>query len=326
MPPLEPTKVLWHNGKLIPWDEATVHVGTHVLHYGSSVFEGIRCYKTERGSAVFRLDEHARRLVDSAKIYRMDLGMDAATLANACLETVRANEMQHCYIRPIAFRGYHSLGVNPIPCPVETWVMVWKWGAYLGEEALEHGVDVKISTWNRAAPNTMPFMAKAGSNYMSSALIKMEALEEGYAEGIALSPDGYLSEGSGENLFVVRSNVIFTPPLHASILPGITRDSIITLARDLGFEVRQEQLPRESLYIADEAFFTGTAVEVTPIRSVDRIPVGDGKRGPVTELLQRHFFDLVEGRSEDPYGWLTPVYDTDVDDAAAELAGEVAEA
>lgn len=322
MAALEPTKMLWHNGELVPWADATVHVGTHVLHYGSSVFEGIRCYKTEQGSAVFRLDEHARRLVDSAKIYRMDLSHDAGAIAAACLETVRANEMEHCYIRPIAFRGYHSLGVNPLPCPVETWVMVWKWGAYLGESALEDGVDVKVSTWNRAAPNTSPFMAKAGSNYMSSALIKMEAIEEGYAEAIALTTDGYVSEGSGENVFLVRGDVIFTPPLHASILPGITRDSVITLARDLGFEVRQEPLPRESLYIADEVFFSGTAVEITPVRSVDRIQIGAGTRGPVTEQLQRHFFDIVKGRSEDPYGWLTPVYEEPTGAEAAAFAGE----
>ena len=322
MPALEPTKVLWHNGELVAWDDATVHVGTHVLHYGSSVFEGIRCYKTEQGSAVFRLQEHARRLVDSAKIYRMDTGYDAAALAEACLATVRANEMEHCYIRPIAFRGYHSLGVNPLPCPVETWVMVWKWGAYLGETALEDGVDVKVSTWNRAAANTMPFMAKAGANYMSSALIKMEALDEGYAEAIALTTDGFVSEGSGENIFLVRDDVIFTPPLHASILPGITRDSVITLARDLGFEVRQEPLPREALYIADEVFFTGTAVEITPIRSVDRVKIGAGRCGPVTEQLQRHFFDIVEGRSEDPYGWLTPVYGEETDAEQAAFAGE----
>ncbi len=322
MAALEPTKVLWHNGKLVPWAEATVHVGTHVLHYGSSVFEGIRCYKTEKGSAVFRLDEHSRRLVDSAKIYRMDTGQDAAGIAAACLETIRANEMEHCYIRPIAFRGYHSLGVNPMPCPVELWVMVWKWGAYLGETALEEGVDVKVSTWNRAAPNTMPFMAKAGSNYMSSALIKMEALEEGYSEAIALTTDGFVSEGSGENIFVVRDDVIFTPPVHSSILPGITRDSVITLARDLGFEVRQTPLPRETLYIADEVFFTGTAVEITPVRSIDRIKVGEGQRGPVTEQLQRHFFDIVKGRSEDPYGWLTPVYAQEADAEEASFAGE----
>lgn len=323
MPPLVPTKLLWHNGELVPWDDAKVHVGTHVLHYGSSVFEGIRCYKTERGSAVFRLPEHARRLYDSAKIYRMDTGYSVQELADACLETIRANEMEHCYIRPIVFRGYHSLGVNPLPCPVETWVMVWQWGAYLGEEALENGVDVKVSTWNRMAPNTMPFMAKAGSNYMSSALIKMEALEEGYSEAIALTPDGYVSEGSGENLFVVRNDVVFTPPLSSSILPGITRDSVITLARDLGYEVRQtQQLPRESLYIADEVFFSGTAAEITPVRSIDRITVGEGKRGPITEQLQRHFFDIVHGKAEDPYGWLTPVYETEPSTTETALAGE----
>lgn len=319
---LEASAKIWHNGELIPWDDAQIHVCSHVVHYASAVFEGLRCYKTQSGPGVFRLDDHIKRLCQSARIYRMPIGFDAEELEEACLETIRANEMEHCYIRPIAFRGYHSLGVNPLSCPVEMWVMVWQWGAYLGESALEEGVDVKVSTWNRPAPNTMPFMAKAGSNYMSSALIKMEAVEEGYAEAIALTTDGFVSEGSGENIFVVRDDVIFTPPLHASILPGITRDSVITLARDLGFEVRQEQLPREALYIADEVFFTGTAVEITPIRSIDRMTIGDGRRGPVTEQLQRQFFDIVTGRSEDPYGWLTPVYGEETDAAEAAFAGE----
>ena len=310
MPKLAPTKSIWHNGSLIPWEDATVHVGTHVLHYGSSVFEGIRCYKTERGSAVFRLPEHCRRLVESARIYNMPLKFDAAALAEGCLETIRANEMEHCYIRPIVFRGYHSLGVNPMPCPTETYVMVWEWGAYLGEEALKSGVDVKISTWNRLAPNTLPSLAKCGANYMAAQLVKMEALQEGYAEAISLDTRGFVAEGSGENLFVVRDNVIYTTPLTASILSGITRDSIMKLARDLGYQIVEGDMPREFLYIADEAFFTGTAAEVTPIRSVDRRTVGEGSRGPITEQLQRHFFDIVSGRGEDPYGWLTPVYES----------------
>ena len=317
---LEASKFIWRDGELIPWEEATVHVGTHVLHYGSSVFEGIRCYDTERGPAVFRLPEHLRRLVDSARIYRMPLAYDVEALGEAVLETIRANEMRHCYIRPLVIRGYHSLGVNPLPCPVETWIMVWKWGAYLGEEALEQGVDVKVSTWNRLAPNTMPSLAKCGANYMNAQLIKMEAIQEGYAEAIALNTDGFVSEGSGENLFVVRGDVLLTPPLSAGILSGITRDSVMTLARDLGYEVRETEIPRELLYVADELFFTGTAAEITPIRSVDRVVVGEGRRGPVTEELQRHFFDLVNGRSEDLYGWLTPVYVGE--ESRAEVVGE----
>ncbi len=317
---LEASKFIWRDGELIPWEEATVHVGTHVLHYGSSVFEGIRCYDTERGPAVFRLPEHLRRLVDSARIYRMPLAYDVEALGEAVLETIRANEMRHCYIRPLVIRGYHSLGVNPLPCPVETWIMVWKWGAYLGEEALEQGVDVKVSTWNRLAPNTMPSLAKCGANYMNAQLIKMEAIQEGYAEAIALNTDGFVSEGSGENLFVVRGDVLLTPPLSAGILSGITRDSVMTLARDLGYEVRETEIPRELLYVADELFFTGTAAEITPIRSVDRVVIGAGRRGPVTEELQRHFFDLVNGRSEDLYGWLTPVYVGE--ESRAEVVGE----
>ncbi len=322
MPALEPTPHLWHNGKLIPWAEATVHVGTHALHYGSSVFEGIRCYKTERGPAVFRLPEHSRRLVDSARIYRMDLDYDADALAEACLETIRANEMEHCYIRPIVFRGYHSLGVDPLPCPIETYIMVWEWGAYLGEEALEAGADLKVSSWNRMAPNTLPFMAKAGANYMNSQLVKMEALGDGFAEAIALTPNGLVSEGSGENIFVVRDEIIHTPSTASSILPGITRDCVITLARDLGFEVRETDIPREMLYIADEVFMSGTAAEITPVRSIDRVQVGAGRRGPVTAQIQRHFFDIVQGRSDDLYGWLTAVYPAASDPRKEALAGE----
>lgn len=322
MPPLKPSKFLWHNGEMVPWDDAKVHIGTHVLHYGSSVFEGIRCYETQRGSAVFRLSEHMRRLLDSARIYRMDMGIDLEGLNTAALETIRVNEMKHCYIRPIVFRGFNSLGVNPLPCPVETWIMVWEWGAYLGEEALENGVDVKVSTWNRLAPNTMPALAKAGANYMNAQLIKMEAVQEGFAEAIALGRDGYVSEGSGENIFVVRDDVMYTPPLSSGILSGVTRDSVMTIARDLGFEVRERVVPREMLYIADEIFFTGTAAEITPIRSVDRVTVGAGKRGPVTEQIQRAFFDIVHGRGEDVYDWLTPVYTEDLAEAEEAVAEE----
>jgi branched-chain amino acid aminotransferase len=322
MAALEPTPYLWHNGKLIPWAEATVHVGSHALHYGSSVFEGIRCYKTERGPAVFRLPEHCRRLVDSGRIYRMELDYGAEQLAEACLETIRANEMEHCYVRPIALRGYHSLGVNPLPCPIETYIMVWEWGAYLGEEALEAGADLKVSSWNRVAPNTLPFMAKAGANYMNSQLIKMEAATEGFAEAIALTPAGLVSEGSGENVFIVRDEVIHTPSAASSILPGITRDCVITLALDLGFEVRETDVPREMLYIADEVFMSGTAAEITPVRSIDRIQIGAGRRGAVTEQIQRRFFEIVQGRTDDLYGWLTPVYPETRGSRSPALAGE----
>ena len=305
---LKPSAKIWHNGELIPWDEANLHVCSHVVHYASAVFEGIRCYNTENGSAVFRLQEHIKRLTQSARIYRMPIGYSAEALEEACLETIRANEMESCYIRPIVFRGYHSLGVNPLPCPVEAYVAVWEWGSYLGDEALEQGVDVMVSSWNRVAANTLPGIAKAAANYMNAQLIKMEALANGYAEGIALDSRGYVSEGSGENIFVVRNGRLITPPLAAAVLPGITRDCIILLARELGYEVVESDIPREKLYIADEVFFTGTAAEVTPIRSIDKITVGSGRRGPITEALQKAFFAHVEGRVDDAHGWLTPVY------------------
>jgi len=298
---------IWHNGELIPWDEANIHVCSHVVHYASAVFEGIRCYKTENGSAVFRLDDHIKRLVQSAHIYRMKIDFSADELEEACLETIRANDMESCYIRPIVFRGYHSLGVNPMPCPVEAYVAVWEWGKYLGEEAIESGVDVMVSSWNRVATNTLPGIAKAAANYMNAQLIKMEALENGYSEGIALDARGYVSEGSGENIFVVQNGKLSTPPLAASVLPGLTRDCIMVLARELGYEVVEQDIPRESLYIADEVFFTGTAAEVTPVRSIDKIKVGKGSRGPITEELQKLFFAHVEGRVDDTHGWLTPV-------------------
>jgi len=299
---------IWMNGSLVDWADARIHIASHVVHYGSGVFEGARCYATPRGSACFRLDAHMRRLYDSARIYRMTPEVDQATLTGAVLETIRANAFKACYIRPIIYRGYHTLGVNPFPCPVDAAVLTWEWGAYLGQDALERGVDVRVSSWSRAAPNTFPTLAKSSANYANSQLIKMEAIAEGYSEGIALDSFGYLSEGSGQNLFIVRDDTIYTPPLTASILPGITRDTVITLARGLGFRVREEMLPRELLYIADEAFFAGTAVEITPIRSVDKIPIGEGRRGPVTEALQRAFFDLINGDAPDRHGWLTYVY------------------
>jgi branched-chain amino acid aminotransferase len=308
MPGLKPSAKIWHNGELIPWDDAKIHICSHVVHYASAVFEGIRCYKTKHGSAVFRLEDHVKRLTQSAHIYRMPIEYSADALEEACLETIRANEMESCYIRPIVFRGYHSLGVNPLPCPVEAYVIVWEWGKYLGEEALENGVDVMVSSWNRVATNTLPGIAKAAANYMNAQLIKMEALENGYTEGIALDARGYVSEGSGENLFMVRDRTLITPPLSASVLPGITRDCVMVLARELGYEVSEDDIPRESLYIADEVFFTGTAAEITPIRSIDKVPIGIGRRGPITEEIQKAFFAHVEGRVEDTHGWLTPVY------------------
>jgi len=298
---------VWMNGRIVEWKNATIHVASHVIHYGSAVFEGARCYKTPKGSAFFRLDAHLRRLYDSARIYRMDYGLDRALLTQAVVETVQANGLDACYIRPLIYRGYHTLGVNPIPCPVEAAILVWEWGAYLGDDALEQGVDVRVSSWNRAAQNTFPAMAKSTANYANAALIKMEAVVDGYSEGIALNPDGLVSEGSGQNLFVVRDDIIYTPPMSASVLPGITRDSVMTLARDLGYQVREQDLPREMLYLADEVFFVGTAAEVTPIRSIDKIQVGAGRRGPISRAIQQAFFVFINGVLPDRYGWLQPV-------------------
>jgi branched-chain amino acid aminotransferase len=298
------TGKIWMNGTLVDWTDATIHVASHVVHYGSGVFEGARCYETVRGPACFRLDAHLRRLLDSARIYRLETPYDQEALTTAVLDLIRVNRYRACYIRPLVYRGYHSLGVSPFPCPVDVAIMLWEWGAYFTTEAIEEGLDVKVSTWSRMAPNTLPAMAKSVANYANSQLIKMEAVQEGYAEGIALDTDGTVSEGSGQNVFVVRDNVIYTPGLGASILAGITRDSVITIARDLGFQVREETVPREMLYLADELFFVGTAVEVTPIRSVDRIRVGQGRRGPVTRAIQERFFEIVRGETDDPYGWL----------------------
>jgi branched-chain amino acid aminotransferase len=301
------SELIWMNGKLVPWDDARIHVGSHVIHYGSAVFEGIRCYKTARGPAVFRLDAHTERLFGSAKIYWMDVPWSAEQVNAAILETIAANRLESCYVRPVIYRGYGQLGVNPLGTPVEMAILVWEWGKYLGAEALEQGVDVCVSSWTRMAPNTLPAMAKTAANYMNSQLIKVEAVKGGFAEGIALDSHGYVSEGSGENLFVVSKGRLLTPPLVSSILPGITRDTVLTLARRLDIPVEEKALPREALYLADEIFFTGTAAEVTPIRSVDRVTVGRGKRGPVTEELQKAFFDVIEGRADDEHGWLTPV-------------------
>ncbi len=304
---LKKTEWIWHNGKMIPWDQAQIHVLSHVVSYGSSVFEGIRCYETKHGPAAFRLREHMQRLVHSGHIYRMESPYTVEQLSTAAAELVRENHLNSCYIRPLMIRGYGDVNVNPLPCPIETYLACWEWGAYLGAEALEQGVDVCVSSWARLAPNTLPSMAKAGANYMNSQLIRMEAMANGYAEGIALDTNGYVSEGSGENIFIVRDGAILTPPLAASVLPGITRGTIVTLCQDLGIPVREEMIPRELLYIADEVFFTGTAAEITPLRSVDRITIGAGRRGPITKRLQDEFFAILSGAKPDRHNWLTPV-------------------
>jgi branched-chain amino acid aminotransferase len=305
---LTPTEKIWHNGRFIPWDDAKIHVLSHVISYGSSIFEGIRCYETKAGPAIFRAREHARRMLDSCKIYRIPVAFALDQLTDAMAELVRVNKLRACYIRPIVLRGHGSMGVYGQDNPTEVYMACFEWGRYLGAEAIEGGVDVCISTWTRIAPNTLPALAKAGANYMNSQLIKMEAVANGYHEGIALDSNGYVSEGSGENLFVVRDGRIVTPPLGASVLPGITRDSVVKLAADLGIPLAEGIIPREMLYIADEVFFTGTAAEVTPIRSVDRIPVGNGRRGPITEALQKEFFAITCGEKADRHGWLTAVY------------------
>ncbi|HXM78378.1 MAG TPA: branched-chain amino acid transaminase [Thermoanaerobaculia bacterium] len=303
----EEVKKVWMNGELVDFADAKIHAFSHVLHYGSGMFEGARVYKTKAGSAAFRLDEHIDRMYHSCKVYRMEVPYSRERFKEAIFETIHANGFEECYIRPVVYRGLGALGVNPFRSPVEVLIAVWRWGKYLGEEAIENGVDVCVSSWNRMAPNTFPAMAKATGNYLNSALIKMEAITNGYTEGIALDNAGRISEGSGENIFLVYRGRILTPPLAGTILPGITRDSIMTLARDAGYTVVEQQIAREMLYIADEVFFTGTAAEVTPIRSVDRIPVGNGARGPVTERLQKEFFGLLKGERDDPYGWLMPV-------------------
>lgn len=304
---MTPTDYIWMNGEFVKWEDANIHICSHVVHYGSSVFEGLRIYKTPDGPVAFRLREHSRRLRDSGRIYRMDIPYTAEQLDQAILDTVAINKMEECYVRPIAYRGYKTLGVDPSSCPVDVAIAVWPWGQYLGPEALEKGVDVCVSSWNRLAPNTMPAMAKAGANYMNSQLIKMEAISHGYVEGIALDVMGQVSEGSGENIFLVRNGSLITPTFAASILPGITRRSVITLAGDLGINVIEQNVPREALYLADEVFFTGSAAEITPIASIDRIKIGEGSRGPITARLQKAYFDILKGRAEDTHGWLTLV-------------------
>jgi branched-chain amino acid aminotransferase len=298
---------IWKNGQLIDFEKATVHVLSHALHYGSGVFEGIRCYNTTQGPQVFRLSEHLRRLESSAKIYRMPIAFSAEELAEACCETIRANELQACYVRPIVFRGLGTLGVNPLRSPVEVFIAVWNWGKYLGEEA-EQGVDVCVSSWRRVSPDSMPAVSKSTGIYLNGQLMKMEALANGYVEAIGLDSRGFVSEGSGENVFVVQDGTLITPPVASSILSGITRDTVITLARDLGIAVREEVIPRGQLYYADEVFFTGTAAEITPIRSIDRIPVGRGCPGEVTKQIWNEFKGITGGEIEDRHGWLYPVH------------------
>lgn len=305
---MQPTEKIWHNGKLIPWQDAKVHVMSHTMHYGSSVFEGIRAYNTPRGPQIFRLEEHVQRLFDSAKIYRMNIPYTMAEISKACCDIVSSNGLESAYIRPLVYRGYGSLGLLPgADVPTEVCVAAIRWGTYLGPEALEQGVDTGVSSWTRIAPNTLPTMAKSGGNYLSSQLIAMEAKRHGYHEAIALDVNGLVSEGPGENIFMIKNGKLMTPPLTASILPGITRDAVMTLARHMGYDVEECNLSRESLYLADEIFFTGTAAELTPVRTVDGLPVGSGKRGPITAALQTAFFGLFQGETPDRWNWLTPV-------------------
>jgi len=296
---------VWINGELIPWGEANIHIASHVIHYGTSLFEGFRAYETPKGSAILQLQAHMKRLYNSCKMYRMDIPYTQEDFTNAVIDTVRANNLPSCYIRPIVYRGYGSLGVDPFPCPIDCAILVWEWGQYLGEEALEKGVDVRVSSWQRMAPNTFPALAKSGANYMNSQLIKMEALKEGYVEGIALNVRGHVSEGSGENVFLVYDGVVHTPPLSSSILPGITRATVIQLLKDLDIPVVEDTIPREMLYIAEEVFFTGSAAEITPIKSIDKISIGSGSRGPITRQLQKKFFAYINGEIADKYNWLT---------------------
>lgn len=304
--PVKKVEKIWMNGKLVNWDDARIHILSHVIHYGSGWFEGIRCYETKKGSAIFRLDAHLRRLYDSVKIYRAVIPYNKTQLEQAIKETIKANGLKACYIRPLVYRGYGDVGVNPLGCPVEVSIAVWEWGAYLGDAALENGIDTCVASWQRPAPNTFATMAKSSGNYLNSQLIKLEALAGGYVEGIALDYFGNVSEGSGENIFLVRDKTVFTPPLSAALLPGVTRSAIITLAKDLGYGVVEMNIPREMLFTVEEVFFTGTAAEITPIRSVDKIQVGEGKPGPITKEIQKAFFDIVRD-GNDKYNWLTKV-------------------
>ena len=299
------TTKIWRDGQLVNWEDATIHVISHVVHYGSSVFEGMRCYETPSGGAIFRAHDHMRRLHDSCKIYRMEMRHSIDELVQGCIDTVAANDLRECYLRPVVIRSGEQMGVYPVGVPVETFIIAWQWGAYLGHDSLEHGVDVCVSSWRRPAPDTFPTLAKAGGNYLNSQLSKLEARQDGYAEGIMLDSQGYVSEGSGENLFAVRDGVLITTPMSSGILNGITRDSIMKIALAQGLSVREQVLPREFLYVCDELFFCGTAAELSPIRSVDRIPVGDGQVGPITRAIQKEYLGVAHGRLPDKFGWLT---------------------
>jgi branched-chain amino acid aminotransferase len=305
--PLQKCDWVWRNGDWVAWEDATVHVSAHALHYGSSVFEGIRAYSTPDGPAVFAMEPHVRRLFNSCKIARIDVPYSREEISAAIVDIVSRNGHQSCYIRPLVFRGSEQIGVDGRKCPVEVVIFTLEWGRYLGAEAIEQGVDVMVSSWRRMAPDTLPALAKIGGQYINSQLITMEAKDNGFTEGIGLDVNGYVSEGAGENIFLIFDGVIYTPPLAMSVLGGVTRQCVVTLARDLGYEVREQMIAREMLYMADEIFFTGTAAEVSPVRSVDRVPVGEGKRGPVTQRIQEEFFALTSGRLPDRFGWLTPV-------------------
>ena len=305
--PVKPVEKIWMNGEMVDWKDANIHILSHVVHYGSSWFEGIRCYKTPKGPAIFRLDRHVRRLFDSTKIYRTPIPFSEPQIENAILECIRVNKMEACYVRPVVYRGYGDVGVNPLTCPVDVAIAVWQWGSYLGDKAHDNGIDVCVSTWQRPAPNTLPAMAKAGGNYLLGQLMKAEALQAGFHEAIALDVFGNLSEGTGENLFAVKDNVIYTPQFSSSLLPGVTRASVIQIAEEAGYKVLVTSVPREMVYVADELFFTGTAAEVTPIRTVDKVKVADGKPGPITKDLQKRFFEVVK-EAKDPHGWLKFVY------------------
>jgi branched-chain amino acid aminotransferase len=300
------TEKIWHNGKFINWDDAKIHVLSHVVSYGSAVFEGIRCYSTPQGPAIFRLRDHTQRLFNSARIYRMEIPFTPDEIFQASLELIRVNKMGACYLRPVVMRGYGSAGVNPEGCPIEVYLACWEWEKYLGEEAQTIGVDVCVSSWNRPAPNTLPQMAKAAANYMNSQLIRLEAKVNGYAEGIALDVHGHVSEGSGENVFLVLDGSLITPPLANCALPGITRHTVMTICRELNIPVVEQIIPREMLYVASELFFAGTAVEITPIRSVDRVTIANGTRGPLTKRIQDEFFAITSGKKPDRHNWLAP--------------------
>ena len=295
---------IWMNGEFVKWEDANIHVLSHVVHYGSAVFEGLRCYENKNGSGIFRLKDHIDRLYNSAKIYNMPIPNTKEEISEAIKETVRINNLKSCYIRPISFRGYGELGVTPVNCPVITTIAAWEWGSYLGEEGMKNGVEVGVSSWRKPAPDTLPTLAKAAANYMNSQLAKMEATENGFDECIQLDYQGHVGEGSGENIFIIKNGKIYTPTISSSVLDGITRATVIQIAKDLGYEVIERPIQRESLYIADELFFTGSAAEVTPIRSVDGREIGIGSRGPITEKIQTAFFDIVEAKVEDKYNWL----------------------